>query len=66
MELPGKLDAPPTTWDDVDPFLDAQKHLVIEADKLLVAVDQGDKEAIGQQVVNTRKACSSCHQQFRD
>jgi Cytochrome C' len=44
----------------------ARKHLVAEAGKLLAAVDRGDKEAISQQVVNTRKACSACHQLFRD
>jgi len=58
-ELPSENGAVPT-WDDVDRFLDAQKHLVIETSKLLAAVNDGDKEAIGQQVVNTRKACSAC------
>jgi cytochrome c556 len=64
-ELPSKFEAP-TTWDDVDRFLEAQKHLVIEAGKLLAAVNDGDKEAISQQVANTRKACSACHEQFRN
>jgi len=65
-ELPGKSGAPPTTWNDVDRFLDAQKHLVIETGKLLAAVKDGNKDAIGQQVANTRRACSACHEQFRD
>jgi cytochrome c556 len=65
-ELPGKYDAPPTSWDDVDRFLEAQKHLVIETSKLLVTVNDGNKEAIGQQVANTRKACAACHEQFRN
>ena len=64
-ELRSKNGAAPT-WDDVDRFLDAQKHLVIETSKLLAAVKDGNKEAIGQQVVNTRKACSACRAQFRD
>jgi cytochrome c556 len=64
-ELPSKNGAAPT-WDDVDRFFDAQKHLVIETSKLLAAVKDGNKEAIGQQVVNTRKACSACRAQFRD
>ena len=64
-ELPSKNGAAPT-WDDVDRFLDAQKHLVIETSKLLAAVKHGNKEATGQQVVNTRKACSACRAQFRD
>jgi cytochrome c556 len=42
------------------------EHLVIETSKLLAAVKDGNKEAIGQQVVNTRKACSACRAQFRD
>jgi cytochrome c556 len=65
-ELPSKSGAAPTTWDDVDRFLDAQKHLVIETSKLLAAVNDGNKEVIGQQLETTRKACSACHAQFRD
>jgi cytochrome c556 len=65
-ELPTKSGAPPTTWNDVDRFLDAQKHLVIETSKLLATVKDGNKELIGQQLANTRKACSVCHDQFRD
>jgi cytochrome c556 len=65
-ELPSKSGVAPTTWDDVDRFLDAQKHLVIETSKLLAAVNGGNKEAIGQQLETTRKACSACHEQFRD
>jgi cytochrome c556 len=65
-ELPSKSGAAPTTWSDVDRFLDAQKHLVIETSKLLAAVNDGNKEAIGQQLETTRKACSACHEQFRD
>ncbi len=65
-ELPSKSGVVPTTWDDVDRFLDAQKHLVIETSKLLAAVNGGNKEAIGQQLETTRKACSACHEQFRD
>jgi cytochrome c556 len=65
-ELPAKSDATPTTWDDVDRFLDAQKHLVIETSKLLAAVRDGNMETIGRQMENTRKACSACHEQFRD
>ena len=65
-ELPGKSGAAPASWDDVDRFLDAQKHLVIETSKLLAAVNDGNKEAIGRQLETTRKACSACHEQFRD
>jgi cytochrome c556 len=65
-ELPTKSVAPPTTWDDVDRFLDAHKRLVIETSKLLTTVKDGNKELIGQQLANTRKACSACHDQFRD
>jgi cytochrome c556 len=65
-ELPSKSGAAPTTWSDVDRFLDAQKHLVIETSKLLAAVNDGNKEAIGQQLETTRKACSACHEQFRE
>jgi cytochrome c556 len=65
-ELPSKSGATPTTWDDVDRFLDGQKHLVIETSKLLAAVKDGNKDAIGQQIANTRRACSACHEQFRD
>ena len=56
----------PTTWDDADRFLDAQKHLVIETSKLLAAVNDGKKATIGQLLETTRKACTACHEQFRD
>jgi cytochrome c556 len=57
---------PAATWNDVDRFLDAQKHLVIETSKLLATVKDGNTESIGQQLTNTRKACSACHDQFRE
>ena len=65
-ELPTQSGAPPTSWADVDRFLDAHKHLVIESSKLLATVKDGNKGLIGQQLANTRKACSACHDQFRD
>jgi cytochrome c556 len=65
-ELPSKNGAPPTTLNDVDRFLDDQKHLVIETSKLLATVKDGNKESIDQQLANTRKACSACHDQFRE
>jgi Cytochrome C' len=34
-ELPSKSGVAPTSWDDDDRFIDAQKHLVIETSKLL-------------------------------
>jgi hypothetical protein len=48
-ELPSKGGAPPTSWDDVDRFLEAQKHRVIETSKLLAAV----KDAIGKRLVDS-------------
>ncbi|MBV8193085.1 MAG: cytochrome c [Alphaproteobacteria bacterium] len=65
-ELPGKSGAAPTSWDDVDRFLEAQKHLVIESGKLRMAVKDGNREAIARQLAITRGACSACHDQFRD
>jgi cytochrome c556 len=65
-ELPGKSGAAPTSWDDVDRFLEAQKHLVIETAKLRAAVKDGNREAIARQLAATRAACSACHDQFRD
>jgi hypothetical protein len=43
--LPSKSGAAPT-WDDVDRFLDAQKHLVIETSKLLVPVNDGIRKRL--------------------
>jgi cytochrome c556 len=65
-ELPGKSGAAPTSWDDVDRFLEAQKHLVIESAKLRAAVKDGNREAIVRQLATTRSACSACHDRFRD
>ena len=66
-DLPHKFDAASPTWDDLQRFLDAQTKLVIETDKLLLAVRKGDKAAIAQQIADTRKnACGNCHGKFRD
>jgi cytochrome c556 len=59
-ELPSKGGAAPTSWDDVDRFLDAQKRLVIETSKLLAAVNDGNKEAIGRQLETTSNFATDC------
>ncbi|WP_170921084.1 cytochrome c [Enhydrobacter aerosaccus] len=65
-ELPSKFDAPTTTWDDFERFLDAQKKLVVETSKLFAVVNGGDKEAIARQMTVTRQACAACHEKFRN
>lgn len=58
--------AKPIIWSDNDKFVAAQKTLVGQAEKLVVAVKSGDKKAAAEQYAATGKdGCGACHSTFR-
>jgi len=58
--------AKPDIWTDGDKFAAAQKTLVDQAQKLVVAVKSGDKKAAAEQYATTGKeGCGGCHGTFR-
>jgi cytochrome c556 len=58
--------AKPIIWTDGDKFAAAQKSLVDQAQKLVVAVKSGDKKAAAEQFAATGKdGCGACHGTFR-
>lgn len=66
-DLPGKSGAKPAIWTDWNKFLDAQKSLVSESEKLVDVVKGGDKAKIADQFGATGKnGCGACHTPFRE
>jgi cytochrome c556 len=66
-ELPaGTTGAKPIIWTDWNKFLENQKALAAEADKLAEAAKGGDKAKIQEQFGATGKACGDCHNTFRE
>jgi cytochrome c556 len=58
--------AKPIIWTESDKFAAAQKSLVDQAQKLVVAVKSGDKKAAAEQFAATGKdGCGACHSTFR-
>jgi cytochrome c556 len=58
--------AKPIIWTESDKFAAAQKSLVDQAQKLVVAVKSGDKKAAADQFAATGKdGCGACHGTFR-
>jgi cytochrome c556 len=58
--------AKPEIWSDNAKFVAAQKTLIDQAQKLVVAVKSGDKAAVSAQYAATGKdACGGCHSTFR-
>ncbi len=66
-DFPGKSGAKPIIWTDWDKFLDAQKNMVNQAEKLTAAVKNGDKRAAADQFATTGKeGCGGCHSTYRE
>jgi cytochrome c556 len=66
-EFPGKSGAKPIIWTDNDKFIQAQKNMLAQAQKLAAAVKAGDKAAIQDQWSNVSKdGCGGCHTTFRE
>jgi cytochrome c556 len=58
--------AKPEIWSESDKFAAAQKTLIDQAQKLVVAVKSGDKAAASAQYAATGKdGCGGCHSTFR-
>jgi cytochrome c556 len=67
-EFPGKTTgAKPVIWTEHEKFIDAQKQLVSESEKLVDVVKTGDKAKIGAQFASDGKnGCGNCHNTFRE
>jgi cytochrome c556 len=66
-EFPGKSGAKPIIWTDNDKFMQAQKDMVAQAQKLAAVVKTGDKAAIQEQWSSVSKnGCGGCHTTFRE
>jgi cytochrome c556 len=66
-EFPGKSGAKPAIWTEWDKFLEHQKTLVSETEKLVDATKSGDKAKIAEQFANTGKnGCGGCHTPYRE
>jgi cytochrome c556 len=62
-----KSAAKPAVWTDWPKFLETQKTLVSESDKLVDATKGGDKAKIQEQFAATGKnGCGACHGTFRE
>ncbi len=65
-DFPGKSGAKPIIWTDWNKFLDGQKVMAADADKLDAAVKSGDKKAVADQFAATGKdGCGACHGTYR-
>ena len=66
-DLPGKSGAKPAIWTEWDKFLEHQKTLVTETEKLVEATKSGDKAKIADQFAATGKnGCGGCHTPYRE
>lgn len=65
-DFPGKTDAKPEIWQNFDKFKTIPPALKTEEDKLLVAIQSGNRQAVGDQLAATGKnGCGACHGTFR-
>jgi cytochrome c556 len=65
-DFPGKTNAKPELWTDTAKVQAIRTALAAEEQKLLVAVQGGDKQAVGAQLAATNKAgCGACHGAYR-
>jgi cytochrome c556 len=66
-QVQAKTAAKPEIWSDWQKFLDADKSLQSEVEKLAAAVDAGDKAKIAEQFGSVGKnGCGNCHNTFRE
>jgi cytochrome c556 len=61
----GKTRAKPEIWENMDDFGAKFADLQEAAAALKLAVDSGDKSAIGMAVKNTGGACKACHDEYK-
>jgi cytochrome c556 len=65
-DFPGKTEAKPEIWQNMDKFKALPATLHSEEEKLLAAVKSGDRQAVAAQIGATGKnACGACHNSFR-
>ena len=64
--MPGKSNAKPEIWTDMDKFQALYASQKSGEQKLLAAIQKGDKPAVQAAVTDVGKNCSSCHGTYRE
>lgn len=65
-DFPGKTNAKPELWTDTAKVQAIETALAAQEQKLLVAVQGGDKQAVADQLAATNKVgCGACHGAYR-
>ena len=65
-EMPGKSNAKPEVWQEADKFKTLYANQKSSEQKLLEAVQRGDKPAVQSAVSEIGKNCSACHGAYRE
>ena len=65
-DMPGKSNAKPEIWTDMDKFQALYASQKSGEQKLLAAIQKGDKPAVQAAVTDVGKNCSSCHGTYRE
>ena len=65
-DMPGKSNAKPEIWTDMDKFQALYASQKSGEQKLLAAIQKGDKAAVQAAVTDVGKNCSSCHGTYRE
>ncbi|MFT7289134.1 MAG: cytochrome c556 [Halieaceae bacterium] len=61
----GKTRAKPDIWENMEDFGDKYAAMQGAAGELLVAVENGDRKAIGGAIKNTGGKCKACHDEYK-
>ena len=65
-DMPGKSNAKPEVWQQMDKFKALYASQKSGEEKLLAALQKGDKAAVQAAVAEVGKNCSSCHGTYRE
>lgn len=65
-DLPGKSNAKPEIWTEMDKFRALYANQKSGDQALLAAIQKGDKAAVQAAVTNIGKNCSTCHGTYRE
>jgi len=65
-DMPGKSNAKPEIWEQMDKFKALYVGQKEGEQKLLEAIQKGDKPTVQATIVNIGKNCSTCHGTYRE
>ena len=65
-DMPGKSNAKPEIWQEMDKFQALYANQKSGEQKLLAAIQKGDKAAVQAAVPEIGKNCSTCHGTYRE